>query len=159
MKHKLCMWLLFSMSFLMAFATMEKHGSPMFCAETSAPSVESFGQEVTYWTSDTPYFFFTSDYIAPLSFALDEGSETSCFKYMAVSERLSGFPYASVGCFLSPCRSLYYSYDSGPGRDYYVFTLRRIRGLYYINRYHFRVPYLMVLFPSEKKIKDMSFTT
>ena len=115
------------MSFLMAFATMEKHGSPMFCAETSAPSVESFGQEVTYWTSDTPYFFFTSDYIAPLSFALDEGSETSCFKYMAVSERLSGFPYASVGCFLSPCRSLYYSYDSGPGRDYYVFTLRRIR--------------------------------
>lgn len=66
MKHKLCMWLLFSMSFLMAFATMEKHGSPMFCAETSAPSVESFGQEVTYWTSDTPYFFFTSDYIAPL---------------------------------------------------------------------------------------------
>lgn len=127
MKHKLCMWLLFSMSFLMAFATMEKHGSPMFCAETSAPSVESFGQEVTYWTSDTPYFFFTSDYIAPLSFALDEGSETSCFKYMAVSERLSGFPYASVGCLLSPCRSLYYSYDSGPGRDYYVFTLRRIR--------------------------------
>ena len=128
MKHKLCMWLLFSMSFLMAFAD-GKHGSPMFCAETSAPSVESFGQEVTYWTSDTPYFFFTSDYIAPLSFALDEGSETSCFKYMAVSERLSGFPYASVGCFLSPCRSLYYSYDSGPGRDYYVFTLRRIRGV------------------------------
>ena len=127
MKHKLCMWLLFSMSFLMAFATMEKHGSSAFCAEASAPCVESLGQEVTYWTSDTPYFFFTSDYIAPLSFALDEGSETSCFKYMAVSERLSGFLYASIDCFLSPCRSLYYSYDSGPGRDYYVFTLRRIR--------------------------------
>ena len=104
MKHKLCMWLLFSMSFLMAFATMEKHGSSAFCAEASSPSVESLGQEVTYWTSDTPYFFFTSDYIAPLSLALDEGSETSCFKYMAVSERLSGFLYASIGCFLSPAR-------------------------------------------------------
>ena len=64
MKHKLCMWLLFSMSFLMAFATMEKHGSSAFCVESSSPSVESLGQEVTYWTSDTPYFFFTSDYIA-----------------------------------------------------------------------------------------------
>ena len=127
MKLKLCMWLLFSMSFLMAFATMEKHGSSAFCAEASAPSVESLGQEVTYWTSDTPYFFFTSDYIAPLSFALDEGPETSCPGYMAASERLSGFLYASVDCFLSPCRSLYYSYDSGPSRDYYIFTLRRIR--------------------------------
>ena len=78
---------------------MEKHGSSAFCAEASSPSVESLGQEVTYWTSDTPYFFFTSDYIAPLSLALDEGSETSCFKYMAVSERLSGFLYASIGCF------------------------------------------------------------
>ena len=54
MKHKLCMWLLFSMSFLMAFATMEKHGSSAFCAEASFLSVESFGQEATYWTSDTP---------------------------------------------------------------------------------------------------------
>ena len=116
MKLKLCMWLLFSMSFLMAFATMEKHGSSAFCAEASFLSVESFGQEATYWTSDTPYFFFTSDYIAPLSFALDEGPETSCPGYMAASD-----------CFLSPCRSLYYSYDSGPSRDYYIFTLRRIR--------------------------------
>lgn len=127
MKLKLCMWLLFSMSFLMAFATMEKHGLSAFCAEASSLSVESFGQEATYWTSDAPYFFFVSDYIAPLSFALDEGSETLCFKYVAVSERLSGFLYASIDCFLSPCRSLYYSYDSGLGRDYYIFTLRRIR--------------------------------
>ena len=115
MKHKLCMWLLFSMSFLMAFATMEKHGSSAFCAEASSPSVESLGQEVTYWTSDTPYFFFTSDYIAPLSLALDEGSETSCFKLHGGLGKIISF-FMLHRLFLSPCRSLYYSYDSGPGR-------------------------------------------
>lgn len=69
MKHKLCMWLLFSMSFLMAFATMEKHGSSAFCAEASSPSVESLGQEVTYWTSDTPYFFFYFRLHSPVVFS------------------------------------------------------------------------------------------
>lgn len=85
--------------FLNGFCHDGKHGSSAFCAEASFLSVESFGQEATYWTSDTPYFFFTSDYIAPLSFALDEGPETSCPGYMAASERLSGFLYASVDCF------------------------------------------------------------
>ena len=104
MKLKLCMWLLFSMSFLMAFATMEKHGSSAFCAEASFLSVESFGQEATYWTSDTPYFFFTSDYIAPLSFALDEGLKRRVRGTWRSSEDYPVFFMLPLDCFLSPCQ-------------------------------------------------------
>lgn len=117
------------MSFLMAFATMEKHDLSAFYAEIVLSSVDIPEQDATYLTSDVPYFFFANDYIAPLSFALDENPETAHFKckYTPVSKKTSYNLHIPGDGFPSQAGNSYPSLYSKPCKDYYVFTLRNIR--------------------------------
>ena len=124
-KFYLSLWL-FVFSFVVC-AAVETRGNAVFWQEGGEPEASGLQEVVEEVSAKVPYFFFSHDYVLPLSSAAGTVCEVPGVKCMEVwSHIVRGFfdPESAE----DSARGQAFSFIPPPAadKDYYVFALRRI---------------------------------